>query len=182
MDKRTAASKESIKRACLALLASKPLSELKMSELAQQAGVSRSTLYAHYATPREVFDELVDDFAAKTSGLSVQLRCGQCRTPGLKAPFCEQLRAAGPYQPLVLEPEFLPQFLRVILDDVHAEKVLAPYRQTGASEAQARSLLTFQISGCYMAATTAGGDALWSDSQQAIDGFIRGGLSGLRPF
>lgn len=160
MDKRAAASRELIKKAFLSLLACKPLSELKMSELARQAGVSRSTLYAHYETPRAVFDELVDDFVARTSGLSVQLRCQDCHAPHSKAPFCEQLRAAGPYQPLVLDSSFLAQFLHVILDDAHAEHALAPYLDTGISEGQARSMLVFQISGCYMAAVNADCNAL----------------------
>lgn len=178
-DARTKRTNRAIKDALLELLKQDSLSEIGMAELAKKAGISRSTLYSHYGNVMDVFVALVEEFAESVRSLNVQLKCDTCQALGHKRPFCMALRAAGPYQSLVLAPEFLRVFLNFSLENPNLCDALKPYLDTGLSEQQARSLYVFQITGCYTAATTLD-SMLWKDNQEVIDQFIRGGLSALR--
>ena len=51
---------EAIRQALLRLLVGKRIENVSMSELAREAGVSRSTLYAHYGNVQDVYAALVD--------------------------------------------------------------------------------------------------------------------------
>lgn len=178
-DARSERSAKAIKLAFLDLLQTLPFHEISMATLAKSAGVSRSTLYSHYSNTRDVFSELVKDFSHELTSLGARLRCGECGAASNRRPFCMALRAAGPYQPLVLAPEFLPVFLDELLSGAESDSTLSLYTSTGIDNEEARTLLVFQITGCYMAATTRSG-ATWSKSQSIIDTFIRGGLSAVR--
>ena len=178
-DIRTKRTDRAVKDALLKLLETKSLANIGMTELAQEAGVSRSTLYTHYGNVIEVFQALVVEFSEEIRSLNTQLKCDSCRVSGAKRPFCMALRAAGPYQPLVLAPEFLHTYLEIVFNGPYLSTALEPYLATGVSEQQARALFTFQMTGCYTAATTMD-DVLWEENQQAIDQFIRGGMSALR--
>ena len=168
----------SIKGAMLALLEEKRLSEIGMAELARAAGVSRATLYSHYPHTREVFTELVGDFCKHVRSLPAQLRHSEC-AQACRRPFCMTIRAAGPFQPLVLAPEFMGAYLDYVLNGPEADEALAPYLAAGVTRSQAQALFTFQMTGCYNAAIL-NADVKWAASQQAIDQFIRGGLQALR--
>ena len=102
-DVRVERTLSSVKGAMLALLEEKRLSEISMAELARAAGVSRATLYSHYPHTREVFTELVGDFCKHVRSLPAQLRHSEC-AQACRRPFCMTVRAAGPFQPLVLAP------------------------------------------------------------------------------
>ncbi len=181
-DARTQRTDNAIKSAFLELLEEKPLNSISMAELAKRSGISRSTLYAHFGNVSDVFNSLVTDFRRDIIGLRALLRCEECGKPGSKKPFCLALRAAGPYQPLVMAPEFMPTFLELVLEKsagFDGFDALGPYRLPGLTEAQAKTLFTFQMNGCYAAAML-GKEVVWSDHQKAIDQFIRGGLAALR--
>ena len=168
----------SIKGAMLALLEEKRLSEISMAELARAAGVSRATLYSHYPNTREVFTELVGDYCRHVRSLPAQLRRSECAGE-CRRPFCMTIRAAGPFQPLVLAPGFMGAYLDYVLSGPEADEALAPYLAAGVTHSQAQALFTFQMTGCYTAAIL-NADVKWAASQQAIDQFIRGGLQALR--
>lgn len=177
-DVRVERTLSSVKGAMLALLEEKRLSEISMAELARAAGVSRATLYSHYPNTREVFTELVGDYCRHVRSLPAQLRRSECAGE-CRRPFCMTIRAAGPFQPLVLAPEFMGAYLDYVLSGPEADEALAPYLAAGVTHSQAQALFTFQMTGCYNAAIL-NADVKWAASQQAIDQFIRGGLQALR--
>ena len=178
-DIRNERTDDAVKDALLELLADKALADISMAELARRAGVSRSTLYLHFGNVHDVFSALVADFLADVRGLRTQLTCDECHAAAEKRPFCMALRAAGPYQPLVLAPEFLPTYLEIVLNGPALDEALAPFLDTGVTPDQARALFVFQMTGCYTAATTLD-SMLWEDNQRAIDQFIRGGFTALK--
>ncbi len=178
-DARTQRTDNAIKSAFLELLEEKPLCSISMAELAKLSGISRSTLYAHFGNVIDVFNSLVKDFLRDIIGLRALLRCEECGKPESKKPFCLALRAAGPYQPLVMAPEFMPTFMDCVLEESAGFDALEPYRLPGLTESQAKTLFTFQMNGCYAAAML-GKEVVWSDHQKAIDRFIRGGLAALQ--
>ena len=58
MDRRSRKSVDSIMNAMADLLEKKPLKEILMKELADNADINRSTLYTYYKNPQEVFEDL----------------------------------------------------------------------------------------------------------------------------
>ena len=178
-DARTTKTDEAVRNALLELLGDKRLPDITMAELARHAHVSRSTLYAHYDNVYSLFRTLVAEFVAGLRTLNTQLKCSDCKGATPKRPFCMALRAAGPWQPLVLAPEFLPTYIDVILEGDGLEGALEPYLETGVTREQARALLVFQMTGCYTTATMLD-DIVWESNQCAIDQFIRGGFAALR--
>lgn len=81
-DARFEKSAEAIKQAFLRLLVARRLEDISMSELAREAQVSRSTLYAHFGNVEEVYHALVMEFLAKLRSLNTHLHCSDCVDAG----------------------------------------------------------------------------------------------------
>lgn len=165
-----------IKEALLSLLESKKLSDVTVSELAQAAGISRSTFYQHYGNPADVYDALVTQFAEQLSPMVEQIACSDSPQPA-KKPFCALVRAGGPMSSIVDDDRFLPSFLAK-QSTVHEHDMYSILVHAGYSEKEASALCAFQLSGCFSAAqlTTASVEE-WDDIRAVIDRFILGGLS-----
>ncbi len=174
---RSAKSREAIKDALLRLLGEKQLDAVTMTELAAQAQVSRSTLYAHYPNVNAVFEDAVTDFCNSLRLLSVQMRCTDCMAAPLKSkPFCIALREAGKYQHLVRDSRFmstLMEHLDLISDDAFYDSVPSDHADLN------RALRTFQMSGCYAVALDTPPEADWRRIQEALDAFIANGRKAL---
>lgn len=61
-DLRIAVTKRMMKEALLELLASKPLSKIKVNELCEKSGVNRATFYRHYETLQDILQDIEADF------------------------------------------------------------------------------------------------------------------------
>ena len=165
-----------IKEALLRLVGTKKLADITVSELAREAGISRSTFYEHYGNPADVYDALVAEFAEQLSPMVDQIACSDSPRPA-KKPFCALVRNDSPLGPLVEDDRFLSSFLAkqntVRNHDMHAVLVRAGY-----SEMEASALCAFQLSGCFSAAQSSVASAEeWESIRALIDRFILGGLS-----
>ena len=182
-DARARKSRSAIAEALVRLLESKPFSQITVSELAAEAGVSRSTFYAHYENTHQVFADAVRDFLTMVRPITAQLRCGACADEPQGTPFCVALRKERRYRPLVHDDQFLPTFLKIAREE-SSEDMLRPYLNTGASIAEAHALYRFQMTGCYTVAMAApddvDGEDGWPAIQGTLDTFIRGGMAALR--
>lgn len=69
-DHRARLTRKMIKDALLALMAEKPVADVTVTELCNAAEVSRSTFYAHYSTPEDVYDEMLDEVIADMGAFS----------------------------------------------------------------------------------------------------------------
>lgn len=168
-------TEESIRTALLTLLASNPLHDITVSELSRQAHVSRSTFYEHFKNPAEVYDEIVREFAAGLSPLLGQIACTHDIQPQGK-PFCALLCEESPFGPAVKDDRFLSAFL-ADRDNLGKHDLYEILTHAGYSEQQAGALCAFQLSGCFAAARTYGGEVSWPTIKAAIDRFILGGIS-----
>ncbi len=175
-DPRKERTRRAVKGAMLRLMERKPSAQVGAAELAREAGVSRSTLYNNYAGVHEVFDELVDDFDAGNLPIAGGLRCDSCGDG--RIPFCVRLRDAGELVPLVSDPGFLPALMARAGENGKGLGAMA--REAGLSPAQAASLATFQLAGCYAAAMSLAPSADWEPSRRAIDRLIGAGAPALR--
>ena len=179
MDIRNAKTERAIKDALLAILAHKPLSDASVSEVAREAGISRSTFYSHFSNLEQVFNALVDEQQCGVRTLRSQLHRDACPEDDEAKPFCLRLRKAGRYAPIVREKGYLPRFL----ESPRANQPGDEYEQLiaeGLPTAAAQALRTFQMNGCYNAALSVHSDCEWVEIQPVIDEFIRGGIQAVR--
>lgn len=65
-DARVARTKKKLKDALVALMGRKPLAEISVSELCEEAAVNRNTFYSHYRSPQDLFDVLVAELSERT--------------------------------------------------------------------------------------------------------------------
>lgn len=178
-DARNHRTQESIKDALLKLLEAKPLREISVTEVARAAHVSRSTFYAHFNNLEEVRESVFRDFAGSFPSLHDQMRlAAQCADCSSRRPLCWALRDAGKYAPLVNDPLF-GLHLATAVETQESDLFDRVLGQTYSREV-IMALRRFQLHGCYAAATCYSPDQDWTEAQQAIDLFIRGGLAALR--
>ena len=60
-EERIEETRTKLKNALTELLLRKPLESISIREIAERAGINRSTFYAHYTCPRDLIDEMEDD-------------------------------------------------------------------------------------------------------------------------
>ena len=167
---------DAIENALLKLLASEKLSDITVSELTREAGISRSTFYQHYDNTTDVYDALVAEFAEQVTPMVEQVACSNSPNPS-KKPFCALVRNGGELGAVVDEERFLPSFLTE-KNNVRNHDMHGILTHAGYSEKEAAALCTFQLSGCFSAASaTDASDEEWEGIRALIDRFILGGLS-----
>ena len=179
-DKRIEKTSAAIKDALAKLLAEKQLSAITVSDVAQKAGISRSTFYAHHTNTQDVYHALMVDFAAQTQSLPTQLKAGDCTDCASKAlPFCVAVSQSPKWRAFTRDPQFLETFFEITENAINPETAVM-YRKLDISEEEALALNRFQISGCYHAALTYGDGERWPQMRDMIDEFIRGGTNAIR--
>lgn len=168
-------TEKAIKDALVKLLAEKPLAGITISELAREAGISRSTFYEHFGNTADVYDALIADISGDMSSFMSQVACQDGFEPSGR-PFCAFMREAGEFAPAVREPRFMDSFLlRQGAYETH--DLYSVLTDAGYTDAQARAVCSFQLSGCFSAARQTGSDDEWSDIRPVIDRFILGGIA-----
>lgn len=179
-DARFDKSEKAIKEAFVRLSGEIGVGRFGMTQLAREARVSRSTLYGHFRNTEEVFEALVDDFAEGLKPLEAHLHEGCAACPTVPKPFCVAVRESVELRPLLRDPRFLPLLLDKISEEGSSLDSRGVYRSLGLGEVQARSVLLFQMSGCYAVALSDIPAEEWRCVQQELDTFIRGGMASLR--
>lgn len=179
VDARFEKSAAAIKEALLRLMVGKRLEDISMAELAREAKVSRSTLYAHFGNVQDVYLQLMAEFLTGLRPLATHLHCSDCIGSGAR-PFCVALREAGPYDPVVRDSRFLPVMFELVKQGVFSSDTLNGYADLGMSSLQADALFRFQMSGCYAVALSDVPPGEWDVVQRTLDAFIRGGIGAVR--
>ncbi|WP_251212012.1 hypothetical protein [Adlercreutzia murintestinalis] len=170
---------ERIDHALLTLLETTALERIKVVDLCARAHVSRSTFYTHYSNVGEVYRALVRKLALETSSILPQLRCSACAEGGQRKPLCELIRRGGAYHSLLNED----RFMSILMDEsttAFDEETLDMYTEACHDKSIAFALYAFQLAGCIGAARAVPESEDWHTVKQAIDSFIRGGLTAVR--
>lgn len=166
-----------ITEAILALLGEKPLGSISVVDLCAQAGVSRSTFYAHFSNVDDVYRELVRELVLATSAIQPQLRCADCTDPA-KQPLCELLRPDGRYHALTNEGRFTQTYFDICVAEFKDGTNV--YEGVCTDKSIAYALFCFQMMGCIGAAQTVPESTDWDRIRPVLDAFIRGGLNSVR--
>ena len=99
-----------------------------------------------------------------------------CRAGCIAIPYCQKIRSAGKYAPVVADPRLLPKLLR---SDHSIDREFFSERLAGSSlsRRQIKALCVFQMSGCHALATSGlASEGDWPELQETIDAFIDGGI------
>jgi AcrR family transcriptional regulator len=175
----TAATDRKIKEGFLRVLAHKHLEEMTIVEVVAEAKISRSTFYLNYNGLASIYEALVADLLAQTSAIDSQIDCASCKETG--TPFCELVRESGKYAPIIKEGRFLPTVLQLI-EPAQSGNLMHESMERGLDYKQAYALHVFQMSGCFAASIMPdANDEDWPRIKQAIDAFIRAGISAISP-
>lgn len=168
-----------IKRAFVTVLGRKPLADITISEVAQEAHVSRSTFYLRYCNLGELYDDMVRDFSESLVRQTTQTGCTCVADESGKKPLCARVHDGGEYEAVIKEDRFLPTFLRNT-SNVEQSSLIAYLMGHGFDFQQASALFLFQTSGCFTVSTMLENSAKdWGKIQQTIDRFIQGGFAAL---
>ena len=178
-DARFIRSEERMQHALLTLLQHKPLADIGVTELAQEAQVSRATFYAHYENVNDVYEQIVQHFMSDIQGFNEHFDC----TGGAKScpsqPYCERIREADEYGGVARDAHFFATMMSFI-EEGESFSLKERLIEAGISRDIARALTLFQMSGCHTLATSARvNNADWPQIRQAVDRFIEGGVAAL---
>ena len=169
-----------IRAGLLALLAKRSLADITVSELCRASEVSRGTFYLHFNSVTDVYDQCMKALVSEASPITSMARCPSgCALEG-QTSFCELVRDAREYRPIVREGRFLESYLkantRLAPDSLERSLV-----EAGLDMQQARAIATFQTGGCHAAATQLHvPDRDWPKIRATIDRFVMGGIEALR--
>lgn len=176
MGRKSAAGK--IEQALLVMLKRRSVSEITITELCQEATVSRSTFYTHFSNIEEVYQSLVRQMVFETSKIRTQLRSKE-GDDTLRKPLCVLIREESDFQGLVKEDRFMGTFLELCQKEDSIDS-LNIYEEASSQEDVVQALYIFQMTGCIATAQTMGPDTDWPQIKHALDLFIRGGLNAVR--
>ena len=168
-----------VRSALLVMLAKYSLSEITVSELCREAGVARGTFYLHYNTVEDVYDQIMLQMVRESSPVQSQSVCMRCEAMEGETPFCELVRDAGDFEPVVNEDRFLLSYLSESRRPAEGsiEHLLL---DNGYDMQQARAIKAFLSGGCFAAATKTWISARdWPRIRETIDTFAQGGLDAL---
>lgn len=171
-DRRTLYTRKVIKEALLELLNEKKFDKISVSQLCQQAEITRTTFYSHYNNISEVLDSLLDD------ALEIAFEHTSADAP---LPVCQRLTELPEYRVLFLD-ETLSEY--IIQKIYHYEKpfIIPELMQNSSlSEKEAELLFCFLLNGSFAVNKNIGWERneLWNTFQSILIKFIHGGLDRL---
>lgn len=171
-DRRTLYTRKVIKEALLELLNEKKFDKISVSQLCQQAEITRTTFYSHYNNISEVLDSLLDD------ALEIASEHTSADAP---LPVCQRLTELPEYRVLFLDETLSGYIIQKIY---HYEKpFLIPklIQNASLSEKEAELLFCFLLNGSFAVNKNIGWERneLWNTFQSILIKFIHGGLDRL---
>lgn len=178
-DARYRKCEERIRAALVELLSTRSLTDIGVSELAREAGVSRATFYAHYDNVADVYDQLVQEVVADVQTFEERFACrGALCGEGNRPTYCEQIRSKGEWSGVTRDPRFFTSMMA--LGD-SGEPLIYDGEYLGINKEEVEALRLFQMSGCHAVATSRfAEEADWLSTRDLIDTFIEGGLDAVR--
>lgn len=180
-DRRTLYTRMVVKDALLELLKEKEFSTITVTDICRVAEISRGTLYLHYKNISEILDELFDDALKNVSGVYAQLTREETPDCSCGYPLCLFLRKSVKYQPLFFSNELRATAIERMTRRNVEDFIGSLQRQTGQPEAVLRTLLSFQLNGCFAVCQQMIDlpDEQWEEIRSIIDQSLKRGYEAL---
>lgn len=126
-DKRSIRTEEKTKKALLSLLDKRRLSDLTVSDVCRDVGMTRATFYQHYGSLADVLDEILDDFSHELTDIPLEM-CEACAEIArfesspvaddaqAGMPFCHFYASDNPYKVLLDDGVIAERLIERIVD------------------------------------------------------------------
>lgn len=178
-DRRTAYTKNLIKKSLLSLMEKSDFSKTSVTTLCKTADINRGTFYLHYCDLYHVLDELISDMLADTTSLIDHIICPSRVDGSCTYPFCAKIHGDTTYQVLFLDESISSLLIEKIADRGKESFVTWVMKHSLLTFEEAEAVYYFQINGCLAINRQAlkNKSTNWQTIQSTIDKFIKNGLS-----
>ncbi len=175
-DRRAVHSRSVIKDAFLVLLEKKNYTDLNITDICNEADISRSTFYQHYSNMHDVLDAILSDVFSQIGNLQTLIDDNQDNP--CSVPLCVFIRQNRKYMNLLTDNSLADSVI-----ERYRQLVIEPFldsrkRNDVSYRARMENILIFQISGCLNAIrhNMDKSDEEWNNIRSAIDEVLLSGI------
>ena len=191
-DRRTLYTIEVIKDALLELMGKMPFEKVNVTRLCEQAEISRTSFYAHFASITDVLNAVIDDallFSQQSGTAQEGLRAlvaqgslDDIRRNETMLPACQRVADSEKYHDLFTDPGLSDYIVGRIMKNVRGEMVPQIMENSGISADEAEMLLLFILYGSFHVNQRLGWskDDDWFRFQRMLSIFTSGGYDAVR--
>ncbi len=167
-----------IKDSLLRLLSKKCYSEITVTDICRESGVSRGTFYAHYKNINEIIDELFDDALHNVGNVPLKINHPEICKDKDGIALCGFLRKQKKYQPLFFDDALYSKAISCTVDALTEDFLNKMRLFSKMGDKELTDLLYYQISGCMALCKLhiKCSDGEWKDIQRCIDCFLLKGF------
>ncbi len=166
-----------VKSAFLSILGKKRLVDMTISEVAREAGVSRSTFYSRYGNLSNLYISVTKDMLKEAmSKIEGQIIANDPQYPAHETAmqFCDLVRESEYYAPVIKEERFLPTLLE---DSTNARNLINELMDKGLDFQQAYTIAIFQMAGVFAVSAMIGcSDRDWPKSRLIVSNLVRSSI------
>lgn len=183
-DCRSIRTEAKIKECLLNMLEANRFSDITVSEVCREAGVTRVTFYQHYGSLADVLDQLLDDITQELGDVPLEM-CEACAGTGTSPaegriwtgmPFCHFYGSRNSYRVLLEDNAIAERLIERIVDnslDAMMASVQSRLPNASVDRTQLRYFNIFRMSGCLAAAKAVKRNGYdWSLVQPTLDSAI----------
>lgn len=180
-DQRVGASIDSVKKSFLGLLEKKRFKDISVSEVCDDAGVGRTTFYAHFRSMDELLDSVLYDFTCTLDFMPSAVGYPGWPHEPAGMPFCIAIRGSKAMQRVFFDPELVDRCVGYVNLCMMPRLVHSMVETASTDPEGFGAVFKTQIFACVKALkdSTDVDDAVWDKRRRGIDRFCRGGLENL---
>lgn len=173
-DRRTIYTQNVIKESLLELLSEKTFDKLTVSQLCNQADLTRTTFYVHYNNLTDVLDSVIED------ALEIATTTDSNKDATF-FPACQRIADMPKYRSLFMDETLSGYIVKKMFQ--YEKNILMPQliNDSHLSKTEAELLFRFLLNGSFSVNKALGWDKndTWYDFQNLLLKFIRGGLKNI---
>lgn len=176
--KRRSNTDRHIKNTVLKLLSKKGYSDITVTDICRESGVSRGTFYAHYKNISVIIDELFDQALHNVGNVPLKINHPEICKDKEGIALCGFLRKHKKYQPLFFDDALYARAVRCTVDALTEDFLTKMRIFSKMGDKELKDLLYYQISGCMALCRLHIGcsEGEWREIQGCIDCFLLKGF------
>ena len=165
-------------KAFLQLIRKYHFSEITVTMLCQEAGISLTSFYKHFSNTAEVLDEVLETLFSEVDGVQTELLGFKAAE---KVPLCVFVRSHPEYRNLFTDDAIIHTVIRKFVSMNRKEYLEVMHQKVSSTDSELLGLLYFQLNGCMHATRhmISRSDEEWAANKKNIDSFIISGFENL---